>query len=190
MRILVVTNLYPNPSHPNRAPFNRQQLRELAAAHSVAVLSPIAWTDELSSRWHGEPRIPAGRRVVCDGLVAVHPLYWFSPRILRGWYGHMYSRSIARSFRRLVSEFAPDVVLGSWAYPDGWAAVTLGHRAGLPVAVKVHGSDVLLMHQFPTRKRRTIQALQDADGIITVSRDLAQAVIRAGIEPRKVRVVY
>ena len=38
-----------------------------------------------------------------------------------------------RTFARVVDEFHPDVVLGSWAYPDGWAAVALGHGFGLPV---------------------------------------------------------
>ena len=47
MRILAVTNLYPNPYQPYRATFNRQEFRALAKLHSLAVISPIAWTDEL-----------------------------------------------------------------------------------------------------------------------------------------------
>ena len=47
MRILAMTNLYPNPFQPNRATFNRHQFRLLAEKHSLRVISPIAWTDEL-----------------------------------------------------------------------------------------------------------------------------------------------
>ena len=48
MRILAVTNLYPNPYQPLRATFNRQEFRALAKLHSLALISPIAWTDELA----------------------------------------------------------------------------------------------------------------------------------------------
>jgi len=46
----VLTNLYPNPLQPNRATFNRQQFRALAAEHEVRVIAPVAWTDEWSRR--------------------------------------------------------------------------------------------------------------------------------------------
>src|SRR5205085_9402963 len=124
----VVTNLFPNPAQPNRATFNRQQFGALAQRHEVAVIAPIAWTDELSFRRRGKTRIPVGRRVEADGIVAIHPIYWFPPKVMRGAYGGFYRKSIARTFERMVTEFRPDVVLGSWAYPDGWAAVALAHE--------------------------------------------------------------
>ena len=96
MRILVVTNLYPNPLEPERAPFNRYQVRALAARHPVHVISPIAWTDELAARSRG--RIPRERRVICDGIVVDHPRYWFTPKVMRNWYGYFFSRSIQRMF--------------------------------------------------------------------------------------------
>ena len=42
MRILVITNLYPNPYQPQRATFNREQIRALAREHSVRVIAPMA----------------------------------------------------------------------------------------------------------------------------------------------------
>jgi glycosyltransferase involved in cell wall biosynthesis len=89
-----------------------------------------------------------------------------------------------------MDEFRPDVVLASWAYPDGWAAVELAREAGLPVAVKVHGSDVLLLRRSSARYRRTVEALQRADCVIAVSRQLAGEVMALGIDPAKVSVVY
>ena len=50
MRLLALTNLYPNPYQPHRATFNRQQIRALAAQHEVRVIAPILWTDELRER--------------------------------------------------------------------------------------------------------------------------------------------
>jgi glycosyltransferase involved in cell wall biosynthesis len=188
MRILGLTSLYPNPLQPHRAPFNRHQFRLLGERFEVRVIAPIAWTDEWKARRCGG--LPAARRVVHDGLPVEHPRYYFPPRVLRGWYGHCFRRSVRQAFERAVTEFRPDVVHAAFAYPDGWAAVRLGHGAGLPVAVQVHGSDVRLLDRYPARRRRTEDALRAADGVIAVSQDLADTVVRLGVDPERVLLVY
>lgn len=191
MRILAITNLYPNPFEPNRATFNRQQFRALAKLHPLRVIAPIAWTDEATARWRGAAPLPADRRVTCDGIPVEHPRYWFPPKVLRPWYGHFFRRAIRPAFDRAREEFRPDVVLSAWAYPDGWAAVDLARRAGLPAIVKVHGCDVLWgLRQCLSRLPRTREALCGADGIIAVSCDLAENVRRFGADPARIRVIY
>jgi glycosyltransferase involved in cell wall biosynthesis len=190
MRILTLTNLYPNPYQPNRATFNRQQLRALARQHSVSVIAPILWTDEIMARIKGRVPLPQGRRRHCDGITVDHPCYYYPPWILRGWYGGFFRNSVARTFERVRVEFAPDLVFALWAYPDGWAAYELGRRAGLPVVIKVHGSDVLTLSHYPDRLPPTVEVLQRADGIVAVSQDLASRLIDLGVDPRRVRVVY
>jgi glycosyltransferase involved in cell wall biosynthesis len=190
MRILTLTNLYPNPFQPHRASFNRNHLRLLAKQHAVRVLAPIAWTDEWIARCRGGAALPPGRRRTFDDIVVEHPRYLFPPRMLRGWYGHFYRWSVRRAFRQAVQEFHPDLVYAPWAYPDGWAAVELGHQAGLPVVIKVHGSDVLLLSRYPRRRRGTVEALRRADRIVAVSQDLADRMIDLGVEPNRIEVVY
>jgi glycosyltransferase involved in cell wall biosynthesis len=191
MRILAVTNLYPTPYEPLRAAFNRQQFRALAGRHPVRVICPIAWTDELAGRRAGRPALPRDRRAVVDGIAVDHPRYYFPPRVLRSRYGHCYRASVRRAFCRAVAEFRPDVVLGTWAYPDGWATVRLAREAGLPVAVKVHGCDVLWgLQQYPDRIARTAEALRGADLVIAVSRDLARNVADLGVPADRIEVVY
>jgi glycosyltransferase involved in cell wall biosynthesis len=194
VRVLILTNLYPNPYQPNRAAFNRQQFQALAKEHSVRIIAPLSWIDELVGRAKGKGRLPYGRQV-CYGDIAVeHPRYFYTPRALRGWHGHFYRRSVKRAFWRAVEEFQPNIVLGSWAYPDGWAAVKLGRRAGLPVVIKVHGCDVLYagqgLDQHPVRKHRTVEALCGADAVVAVSRHLADRVAELGVEPKRVTVVH
>jgi glycosyltransferase involved in cell wall biosynthesis len=190
MRILALTNLYPNPLQPHRAPFNRNQLRMLAKQHEVRVIAPIAWTDEWSARRCGDAALPSGRRHIFDNLLVEHPRYYFPPGILRGWYGRCYRWSVRRAFNEALEQFRPDVVYAPWAYPDGWAAVELGHEAGLPVVIKVHGSDVLLLSRTPGRRRGTVDALQRADHIVAVSQDLADRMVDLGIDSEKIEVVY
>ena len=190
MRILTVTNLYPNPFQPQRATFNREQVRALAREHQITVISPIAWTDELAARRAGSPPLPRGRRTEWDGVPVEHPRSWFVPRVLRGSYGRFFQWSLAKTFRRVVREFRPDVVFATWAYPDGWAAIRLGHKAGLPVVLKVHGSDVLELDKHPARLHGTAEALRRADRVVAVSRDLATKVLEFGTRPDRVHLIY
>lgn len=190
MRILTITNLYPNPFQPQRATFNRQQVRALAAGHDVSVIAPIAWTDELAARRAGSPKLPPGRRMEWDGIPVEYPRYVFVPRALRGWYGRFFAWSVGPSFRRALTAFRPDVVYATWAYPDGLAAVDLAHRAGLPAVLKVHGSDVLQLKYHPSRRRGTTEALRRADRVVAVSRDLALHVVELGADPARVHVIY
>ena len=138
----------------------------------------------------GLPHLPPGRRVELDGLVVDHPRFYFPPKILQSTYGRLFEASVAPTFHRRVAEFRPDLVFASWAYPDGWAAVRLARRVGLPVVVQVLGSDLLLLTKHPGRRRQTFDALREADGVVTVSRDLARHVIEGGADCDKVHVIY
>jgi glycosyltransferase involved in cell wall biosynthesis len=190
MRILAITNLYPNPYQPLRATFNREEFRALAKLHSLAVISPIAWTDELTCHGTRAASLPRDRRILVDGIAVDYPRYLFTPKILRAWYGHFYRFSVNSAFKRALAEFRPDLIYAHWAYPDGWAAVELGHAAGLPVVIKVHGSDILVLSSYRGRRHRTIEALQRADGIVAVSQDLAQRMVEMGARVENIHVVY
>jgi glycosyltransferase involved in cell wall biosynthesis len=190
MRILTLTNLYPNPFQPQRATFNREQIRLLGERCHVRIIAPIAWTDELAARRKGSPPLPPGRNASLDGLKVDYPLYLFPPKMLRSRYGQFYRTSVRRSFARALDEFHPDLIYSPWAYPDGWAAVALGHEAGLPVVIKVHGSDVLRMDHYSGRSRPTVEALQRADSVLAVSGDLARRIQDHGVDPARVHVHY
>ena len=132
--------------------------------------------------------------MVCDDISVSHPRYLYPPKLLRNWYGHFFRRSVRAAFDRACDEFCPDIVLGCWAYPDGWAAVDLAKRRGLPVVIKVHGCDILCggagLEHNPERHQRTTEALLRADGVIAVSRHLAEKVLDLGIPHERVHVVY
>jgi len=175
MRILAMTNLYPNLRQPQRAPFNRHQFRLLNELSPVRVIAPTAWTDSAPSP-----------HVTLDGLAVEHPRYWYPPKLLRGRYGHCYRWSVRKTFERVVAEFKPDIVFAPWAYPDGWAALHLARAAKLPVVVQVHGSDVKLLDEYPAKRARTAEALTGADGVVAVSQDLANDVTAMGVTTVKV----
>src|SRR5437763_542960 len=67
MRVLAITNLYPNPLQPQRAPFNRQHLRQLAARQADGV---VAVSRDLAGRGAALGADPRRVRVVYGGVDA------------------------------------------------------------------------------------------------------------------------
>lgn len=153
-------------------------------AHDVRAIVPIAWTARrIGSMFDDEPHRND------DGLTIEHPTYYFPPKVLTHRYGGFFLRSVQSSVARAIGEFQPEVILSCWAHPDGWAAVRLGRTHGLPVVIKVIGSDVKVAVRRPSRSRRVAEALSGADAVIAVSEDLAQHVIELGVKEDRVRVV-
>jgi glycosyltransferase involved in cell wall biosynthesis len=190
LRILAMTNLFPNPYQPNKWGPNCRQLQILAKRTPVRVIVPLPWTTEvLGKRRHGD-LLGRSRQAHLGELQADYGRYWFPPGIFRRRYGAWYHWSVRPLFQRVVREWKPDLIFTHWAYPDGWAAVKLGHAAGLPVILQVLGSDVLRLNRHPSRVPGTLAALREADGIWAVSQDLRSRVIQLGVSPSQVRVIY
>ena len=190
MRVLIVTKIFPNAVEPLSAPFNRQQFAALAAYCDVDVLATIPW-------FPGAGLL--GRRSSAGALTAVptvdniaglhvrHPRTLFLPRIAHGTWGPLYAASLAPLVPRYRGKV--DVVLGSWAYPDGFAAVLFAQALGVPAVVKLHGSDINSLAEMPGPRRMLQWALPRAARIVAVSRALADKVAELGVAPERIALV-
>ena len=185
MRLLVITNDFPNAYDPTKAVFNLNLARALAVHHEVAVVSPISWLDEWKARRRGAGPLP-DRRILVDGIEVHYPRYYYPPRTLRSTYGWWYWRSVRGTVRRIVEERPPDAVLGYWLHPDGRAAVRAARICGVPSAVIVGGSDLLLLPNDRLRRRQVLAVLQDADALIAVNQHLKDVILGYGIPSSKV----
>jgi len=83
-----------------------------------------------------------------------------------------------------------DVLLGSFAYPDGWAATRLGQLLGVPVVIKVHGSDINVQREDSRLRRRLREALGAAAAVVGPSEALIERVIELGVPPSRAHVLY
>ena len=150
MRVLVMTKIFPNAAEPLSAPFNRQQIAALGRRCEVEVLAPIPWFPgaSLFSRWSSAGRlgtVPRHERI--DGLEVAHPRTPYLPRFGHALSAALYGAALYPVVRARRDRF--DVLLGTWAYPDGVAAVALGRAMRLPTVVKLHGSDVNVIGREP-----------------------------------------
>jgi glycosyltransferase involved in cell wall biosynthesis len=99
-------------------------------------------------------------------------------------------QSTRRVVERMHRERPIEAVLSYWIHPDGDAALRAAQRLGVPSAVTVGGSDVLLLPNEPKRCREIRRVLNATDVVLTVSEGLRNAVLALDIDPAKVHTVY
>jgi glycosyltransferase involved in cell wall biosynthesis len=190
MRVLVVTRQFPNAQDPSFSPFNRQQFAALAKRCDVEVLATIPWFPgaQAFSRWSLAGRlVGVPRRERIDGLDVAHPRYVFVPRFGHAVAGMLYATSLAPEVLRRNGRY--DVLLGSWAFPDGVGVVALARLLDVPAVIKVHGSDMNVLAKTPSIAWNLRWALPRARRVVAVSRPLADVVASFGVPRDRIDVV-
>ena len=190
MKLLFVSNVYPNVINPTKGTFNAALTRALAASHSVHIVSPISWLEAFTARFRRKLRVPAKEAVLGERLTAEFPLYYYPPKVLRSHYGEFMEWSVAHRLDSAIQRQKPDAVVSYWAHPDGEVALNAARRAGIPAISMVGGSDVLLLTRNGARREAILNVLRRSDAVVTVSRDIAENLQRDGIEAGKLHVVY
>lgn len=189
MRILFLGTMFPDASAPTRGTYNAALCRELAREHQLRVISPRLFPEALRAAVHRRDfRSPD--EFTTRGIRADYPTFWYTPKVLQQHYGEQMWWSIRRRTERALDEFRPEVVLSYWAHPDGEAALRAAQRGGIPSAVIVGGTDVLVLPKHPLRGSRIRDTLLQSHAVITVSDGLRQAVIDLGIPPERVHTIY
>jgi len=188
MKVVGITNLFPDVTRPGLAPFNKQQILHLAALHELRLIVPVPWTRYATLALSGRKPAPPEE---CRDLVTVrYPPYFYTPGIMRRFYGAFYERSIAPLFERLIRADRPDVVYATWAYPDCYAAALLAGRHDIPFVARVHGSDINEYMQYPDRRSRILDAMRRAREIVSVSAALRKRLGAEGVDAGKIHVIY
>ncbi|KIX13289.1 glycosyltransferase [Dethiosulfatarculus sandiegensis] len=181
-RVLAVTSLYPSAYAPLKYAFNRQQISALADLCRLGLVAPIPWPLLRNKRQNDfeepVPDIPVKR-----------PVFWYLPRLMRTWQGRAYLASIWGAIARMNKQIRPQALFATWLYPDGYAALLAAQRLGIPLTLKVHGSDVLKLGQDPARKALLHKTITQAQALIAVSRHLKETLVEMGASEDKIQVV-
>jgi teichuronic acid biosynthesis glycosyltransferase TuaC len=190
LRVLIATRLFPSAADPLAAAFNRQQFAALARLCKVQLLGVIPWFPGagLFSRWSAAGRLtsaPARERI--DGLEVEHPRVLYLPRVGHALAPALYAASLLPWLNERRGKV--DVVLGSWAFPDGVAAVTMARLLGVPAVVKLHGSDLNVLSELPSVRRLLQRSLPRAARVVAVSRGLAEKARALGVPAERIALV-
>ncbi|WP_437683671.1 glycosyltransferase family 4 protein [Sorangium sp. So ce131] len=187
MRVLLITKIFPNAVHPDEAPYNRRQFAALSRYCDVRVLATIPWFPgmERLSKWPVAGGAP--REEVIDGLPVRHPRTLYVPRVAPALNGPLYAASVLPELAR--GGPLPDVIIGAFAYPDGFAAVCLGRLLGVPAVIKCHGSDIDVIPRDPRLRGPLSWGLSNAARVVAVSRKLADGVAALGVPRDRIDLI-
>ena len=190
MRVLVITNLFPNAQHPRVASFNRQQFAALGKECEVEVLATLPWYPGqrlLSPFATHKVALDVPRTEHIDGLKVHHPKTLHLPKVGKPIAAALFAASLLPLLPRYRSKI--DVVLGSWAHPDGCAAIALAKLLSVPSVVKVHGTDINQVAKLPGPRRVMRAMLPKAGAIVAVSTALADEVESLGVARNRIHLV-
>lgn len=188
MKILTITSLFPNSIQPELGVFIKHRVTALAKFSELRVVAPVPW---LPRFWFGKRayinKIPS--KEIIDGVQVYHPRYFITPKIGRRYYGLFYYLSIRSFVKKLQREHSFEIIDSHWAYPDGYACVKLGKFLNCPVSVSLRGSDIHSYIDFPPRRIRITETLNNADIVIPVSSSMKPLIAQLGVDENKTSVI-
>ena len=179
MKILVITNLFPNSAEPERGIFSKLAISALAVHGQLKVMAPLPWRPCL--------RIP--RREFINGIDVFHPRFFMIPKVGRSLYGLFWFLSLIGKVRRLQRTFDFDIMYVQWAYPDAFGSYLISKVLRKPIVIKVVGSDINHHTQFFLRRKMIALALKGSQKVIAVSAALADKVVKLGVLRENVLVL-
>ncbi len=189
LRVLVSSGIFPNRVLVNRGIYNLKAATALAATCDVRVVAPVPYLPGFvrarGYEWYNQ--VPRRDRVASFDVE--YPRYFVTPKVGRGLHGWLLYASVRRYYRRVLREFRPDVILGYFAYPYGFANVMLGRDAGIPVFTFCRGSDIHSIAQHPSQARAIARALNASAKVFAVSEALKRDIVNLGVDASHVVVI-
>ncbi|BCX82146.1 teichuronic acid biosynthesis glycosyltransferase TuaC [Methylomarinovum caldicuralii] len=190
-RILVLSSLFPSSARPQAGLFISERMFRVARQLPLTVVSPQPWFPLQGLvrrlRPHFRP-LPPTQLERQDGIEVHYPRFFSVPGFFKGYDGHWMARGCQALLDRLKESQGFDLIDAHFAYPDGYAAVRLGRRYGVPVTITLRGTEVPLSRD-PVRRERILAALAGADQVFSVSESLKRHVVSLGAEAGKITVV-
>ena len=179
LKLLAITNLFPNNQEPTRGIFNKQQFSELEKLCNLKVIAPLPWFIKI-----GVPR-----KEIIEGIETYHPRYAMTPRFGRSLYGFFFYFSLLGYIKKLYKKFPFNAILATWAYPDAFGSCLIAKVLKKPIVIKVHGSDINTYSAYFLRRKMISWALRNSDRVIAVSNSLKEQLVKIGVSAEKIVVV-
>jgi len=205
LRVLVISDLFPNPSHPAFGIFVERQCHYLQDYCQQVVVAPVRvfphlriWKNilkpgEFARTWlewrRGLNKIPSQGEL--NGLMVYYPRYTSLPKqIFLGTWGYFAYPAIALLLRRLYEQYHFDLIHAHFASPAGTIALLAQRWMRVPIVLSVHGYDLFYMtKQNKLNRDIIINVFNKVDAILANSNKTAQGIASYGIELSKIHLV-
>lgn len=190
LRILLSTVIFPNRFEINRGIYIKKLITALAQRDRVSISVPIPYVPAFMKRSRRGFYVEIARTERLDGLEINYPRFVIIPGVLRFLHGPFLFVSVFPFYRRLIRETRPDILLGFWTFPDGFANVLMAKWFGLPVVIGCLGSDINQLTRPRIQRALIGWALRNCDQVLAVSEALKGEIVgRLGVVPERVTVL-
>jgi teichuronic acid biosynthesis glycosyltransferase TuaC len=180
LRVLTFTSLFPNGIDPAHGIFIYQRVAHLASQgrNTVEVVAPVPFFPRWlhTTRWDMASRLPPVERI--GAMTVRHPRYLLLPKVSMPLHGLLMYWGCLPLVRRLHASARFDCIDAHFVYPDGFAAVLLGKKLGVPVIVSARGSDINLYPSFGLIRPMIRWTLRNAAACVAVSAALKDAMAK------------
>lgn len=189
-RLVVFSTLFPHPGQANAGVFIRERMFRVGQHIPLVVVAPVPWFPFQGVirkfKPHFRPKAPKEEEQ--QGFKIYYPRFFSIP----GWFKFMDGLFMAMGsyplMARLKREFKFNIIDAHFAYPDGRAATLLKRWLNVKSTITLRGTE--LSHSGSWLRRIfLVQALKEADQIISVSNSLKQHAVGLGIAEEKIDVI-
>ena len=192
LRVLLFTNLFPNPVDQTRGIFTEQLARELMEISDVTVVCPLPWFPRWSflrrfPRWYEFAEVPTVYSV--NGVQVHSPKYLILPRISEPLLGMLMCVGTFLTVRKLHRQSPFDVINSMWLYPDSVAAGWIAKLLGIPMVPTALGCDVNRMLKESGKRNQILSMLGRSTSITAVSDALRDGMISNGVPEARIAII-
>lgn len=191
LNVLALSYLFPNPDQPGYGVFVYNRLKAVQKYCDIRVIAPVQWYPFIK-RVRPEIAFCPLNEEFQDfrGLQVSYPRFMVIPRYMKWCDSVAYLAATLRVFLKLKKKgFAVDIIDVHWTYPDILAGYFLKKILNRPFLVTIRGREALYLGEKGGRKKILDYLLSKADGVIALSSELKELVIKAGVESERVKVI-
>ncbi|MBN1378923.1 MAG: glycosyltransferase family 4 protein [Gammaproteobacteria bacterium] len=193
MKLLTLSNLYPNPIKPNLGVFVEQRLQRLLRTGRVQakVLAPVPWFPFKHSVFgeYGQFACVPKQAVRMD-VEIIYPRHIVIPKVGMNISSRLMRLALMPHVKNIIRQgFDFDVLDAHYLYPDGVAAQQIAKKLHKPCVMTARGSDVNLIAEYKRTRRLIVNAANNCEAVITVSTALKDRLLEFGVNEERIHVL-
>ena len=191
MKVLLISNVFPNSAEPVRGIFTYRIAQALRKKCHLEIVAPLPWVPPfLQKKFRIRyPHVDVPPEEKIGNMTVHHPRYFVIPK----FFGFMHSVfmffPLFRLLRRIERGKGIDLINAHWIFPDGVAAAWAARIMHKPVILTALGCDINLYPKAFSRKVQILGALNSADAVTVKSNSLKKAIVEMKVSCRNISVI-
>ena len=192
LKVLFVSNLFPNPQDAERGIFSLQLVKRLQEHCDIVVASPLPWFPNISflsfmKQYYAFSQIPY--QYDTEGVTTYSPKYPLIPKASDALHPLFMGLTLKKNIERLHAQYNFDLIHSRWLYPDSVAVDKIAKSLGLPHVATACGCDVNVHLFNPVEGPQIHNMLDKAEAITVVADDLKKKVLSKNIPEEKISTI-